>query len=180
MFATRNNTDDGKPTNEPFHYTLACRWVGEEMDPYPAQGKISEGKPDAQTALQNTLTHIYRKKKRSQERRKDLNSKRQRLRDYYDEEDIPDIILRMARKLQRQRPKPHGLCVAIPTYIFLVLALKTLILPMLHVVPGGKTWVLPALHRMNERVVMVMSFLVGQLMRILPWITRRPKQYILL
>ena len=183
--------------NGPFHYTLACRWVGEELDPYPNQGKKSDGKIDAQTSLQTALKQIRREEKRSRklrrQRRKDRpknnnNQGLQLLGDYYNDdevEDTPEVLLRLAQQKlalrYRQRPKPHGLCVAIPTYIFLCLSLKTLIWPLLHVIPGGSTWILPMIHNLNERFVMLLSLWMGRLARIIPpWIIRRPKQYILL
>ena len=191
--------------DEPFHYTLACRWVGEELDPYPPQGKKADGKIDAQIALQKTLKQIYREEKRSRKlrrrRKNDLSNKdnedkgRKLLGNYYDDDDeyedsTPTVLLRLAQQKlaqryhKKQRPKPHGLCVAIPTYIFLGLSLKTMIWPLLHVIPGGKTWILPILHSLNEKFVMILSFLMGRLARLIPttppWIIRRPKQYIFL
>ena len=49
------NANDDSIDDKSFHYTLACRWVGNEMDPYPAQGHISEGHPTAYQCLQSTL-----------------------------------------------------------------------------------------------------------------------------
>ena len=197
MFTT--TTDGKKKTqpsqlkhDEPFHYTLACRWVGEGLEPYPAQGRKGEGKSDAQTALHDTLKKLRREEKHSsnQRRRKELSQKSKQLLggdEVVDEIDSPGVLLRLARqklaqRCQRKRPKPHGLCVAIPTYFFLFLCLKTLIIPLLHVIPGGKTWGVPIIQNLNEKFNWIMGLLIGQLRRIgVPhWILSRPKQYVLL
>jgi hypothetical protein len=145
------------------------------MDPFPGQGRKADGLPDAETALQRTLKTIQKAGKRAQERREALEQKNKQ-----SPSDNSDRIIRMPDKLQRQRkrPKPHGVCVAVPIYLFLCLFAKTLVYPLLLVLPGGKTWVLPALARLNELTIMMFSFLLGRLIMALPLITGR-KQYIL-
>jgi hypothetical protein len=178
MFPTKKGGDVGD--NGPFHYTLACRWVGQDMDPYPAQGLKADGLADAETALKRTLTTIRKAEQRSRQRREGLRQKDTQSPSY-----APDLIARMADQLKRQRKKlsPHGICVALPVYLFLGLFAKTLMTALLQVVPGGKTWVLPALYRLNELALVGLSFLVRkaimalQAMMALPWLPRR-KQHI--
>lgn len=174
MFQTKNDTS---VDNRPFHYTLACRWVGQNMDPFPGQGRKADGLPDAETALQRTLKTIQKAGKRSQDRREALALKQK---NKQSPSGNSGTIIRMADKLQQQRkrPKPHGVCVAVPIYLFLCLFAKTLVYPLLQFLPGGKTWVLPALARLNELTIMMFSYLLGRLMMALPLITGR-KQYIL-
>jgi hypothetical protein len=39
--------------HKPFHYTFACRWTSETMDPYPPQGQKSDGHISASEGLQS-------------------------------------------------------------------------------------------------------------------------------
>ena len=49
--ATGSSKKDTPTRKEPFHYTLACRWVGQALDPFPPQGVMADGAEDADTAL---------------------------------------------------------------------------------------------------------------------------------
>lgn len=165
MFQTKKDDGDNY-SNDPFHYTLACRWVGQNLDPFPAQGRKGDGFPDAQTALQRALKTIKKNRRRREALKRKKSSSIQ-----------TDMILRMADKLQEQRKrlKPHGICVAVPIYLFLGLFFKTMVHPLLQFLPGGKTWVLPALARLNEWTVMMFSFLLTRLMVAMPLLTQRQR-----
>jgi hypothetical protein len=52
-------TVDENIDDKSFHYTLACRWVGNNMDPYPAQGHASDGHPTAYQCLQSVLSRTH-------------------------------------------------------------------------------------------------------------------------
>jgi hypothetical protein len=181
MFSTPKKDDEDTTTTEPFHYTLACRWVGQELDPFPSQGRKADGLPDAQSALQRALKTIYKADKRSNQRKEALQRKQQieTMSSSSSSSIKSDVILKMATKLQRERKRPqlHGVCVAIPVYFFLVLMTKTLVYPLLHVVPGGKAWILPALYRLKQSILTMCSFVLGHIMMALPTLARR-KQYI--
>jgi hypothetical protein len=166
------DTPTGAKEDQPFHYTLACRWVGQELDPFPAQGVKADGAEDAQTALQRTLQVIEKNEKR----KRLLESRRRR------KQTLGALFDRTSATLQRRskrllRTQPHGLCAAIPVYIMLGLFARTLLQPIVKVLPGGQTWVLPALAQLNEWVLVTASLVMGKLMSLLPFLARR-KQYI--
>jgi hypothetical protein len=178
IFATQNITDkNGNPltSNDPFHYTFACRWVGQDLDPYPAQGRKLEGHPDASVAFRRSLRDIQRKEQ-MEERRK-VHQKIDEPSSYR------EMITRMAQKLERrrhrnQRSKPHGICTAITIYMFLALTVKTILLPYLLYIPGGTEYILPALYRIHRWIAAAYSFLLERLVSILPKLVKRKKVYI--
>lgn len=169
LFSSHNDTNK----SEPFHYTLGVRWVGDKMDPFPPQGRKADGLADADTCMQRALKTLKGTAQRSEERRQALEKK--------DDTGYSsrDVVLRLANQLQRrrQKPKPYGICVAIPLYIFLGMLSQSLIYPVLQHLPGGKTWILPALSKVNELLGMLAAYTIGQLLVVLPWLAGR-KHYI--
>jgi hypothetical protein len=157
---------------EPFHYTFGCRWVGQELDPYPPQGHKSHGHEDAAMAFQKSLKTLHRTERSASQRqlvkgKSSLSSK---------VSSSSDVFLGMAQKLAEKRHgrrKPHGICVAVPVYLFLLLFVKTVLWPCLHYVPGGSKWILPFLNRMNEGITAGLTLFVRQLLIHLPRLGRR-------
>lgn len=145
------NHDDGNgiPNPEPFHYTLACRWAGQQLDPFPPQGVKADGAPDAVTALRRSLRLIAKNEKRKQvlQQRKGASALYQRTKQHLS---------------RRKRPQPHGVFVAVPIYVMLGLFARTLLHPLVQVLPGGSTVVLPALVQLNQWLWMTASLLIGK------------------
>lgn len=52
-----------KREKEPFHYCLACRWASEDISPYPAQGKKSDGFSSAHLSIQSAVRKLRKRKK---------------------------------------------------------------------------------------------------------------------
>jgi hypothetical protein len=170
LFSSHNDTNK----SEPFHYTLGVRWAGDKMNPFPPQGRKGDGLPDADTCMQRALKTLRSAAQRSEERRQALEKKD------YTGYSSRDVVLRLANQSyrRRQKPKPYGICVAIPLYVFLGMLSKSLICPVLQHLPGGKTWILPALSKVNDLVGMLASYIIGQLILVLPWLLAGRKQYI--
>lgn len=177
-FVTQNTTNNnkyqnnkgGSRTSEPFHYTFGCRWVGQTLDSYPPQGHKLDGHPDAAVSFRRSLKTLYRSK-REQERRDSENNQLS---------SSTDPIVRIAqqvekRKQKRRRPKPYGICVALPIYLSLVLLSKLILVPLLQVVPGGKEWILPCLSRGRQLLALAFSSLLHRLLLLLPKIGLRQK-----
>lgn len=187
MFQTPEDTENDEHCQEPLHYTLACRWVGQALDPYPAQGVKADGAADAETALRRTLQVM----KKHQQRKQALEERRLQLqkgtwydrtkfsisrwlkRDFHDNNNNKNIT-----KRRRTRTQPHGVCVAISIYVMLSLFARTMLHHLIKVVPGGQTWILPALAQVNQWAVVSVSLLLGKFMAILPVLAKR-KHYIL-
>lgn len=168
---TQVNGKEGakRALSEPFHYTFGCRWVGQELDPYPPQGHRSQGHQDATLAFQKSLRTLHRTERLASQRQL-VKGKTSKV------SSSSDVFLRMAKKLAEKRNgrfKPHGICVAVPVYLFLLLFVKTVLWPCLHCVPGGREWILPALNRMNEAIAASFTFFVRHLMIHLPRLGRR-------
>jgi hypothetical protein len=188
-FATQNRTDENgrhSRSNEPFHYTFACRWVGQELDPYPAQGRKRDGHPDASVAFSRSLRDIQRKENLAERRKLHLgihgNGKASK-RLHTSSSTSREIITSMAQKLERRRlynprSKPHGICTAVAIYMFLALTIKTILLPSLLYIPGGEEYVLPALQKINRWTAAGYSSLLDRLVSNLPKLVRRKKVYI--
>ncbi|KAG7363372.1 NADPH-binding protein [Nitzschia inconspicua] len=181
-FATQNRTDEkGKQlrSNEPFHYTFACRWVGQELDPYPAQGRKQEGHPDASVAFRRSLRDVQRKELLEDRKRHHQGfngiSKRP--------SSSRDIITNMAQKLvwrrhSFQRSKPHGICTAFAIYTFLALTVKTIVMISLPYLPGGNEYLIPTMQRINRWMVTTSTLFLERLVSNLPKLFRRKKVYI--
>ena len=175
LFASSN------ATNEAFHYTLGVRWVGQQLDPYPPQGRKTDGLADAHLCMQRVLKTIRRAENRSKKRRMNLHKrqfKESLSTSNSNQSDVKknDMILRLAHQIQKQRqlrPKPYGICVAIPVYLLLGLFAKTLLRPILQFIPGGQTYLIPALGRIHGWLMMVLSMWMTRVLQVLPWLTRR-------
>mmetsp|Transcript_16979 Transcript_16979/g.41381 ORF Transcript_16979/g.41381 Transcript_16979/m.41381 type:complete len:571 (-) Transcript_16979:95-1807(-) len=155
----------------PFHYTLGVRWVGEDMAPYPSQGRKHDGLPDARLALKRTIETISKAKERTR-RRKQLVAQKQSP----PRQRANDIIERIRSQQSKRlgRIQPHGICVAVPTYFFVMLAAKTVLYPMVQVLPGGRTVLLPGLRRLNQTVISaIWGFLLAIMRNLLPLARRR-------
>ena len=146
--ATNSNDDNSMPASEsttlssgggstiqqqrhqPFHCNFAVRWVGTDMEPYPAQGSKRDGFPSAQVALERALRVIKNTEKK--ERTLELRRQRERARSSaYSalEESYSEMALRLAENFQLQRKsktrlKPYGIVSAIPAYFVLGLVLR--------------------------------------------------------
>mmetsp|Transcript_22357 Transcript_22357/g.46988 ORF Transcript_22357/g.46988 Transcript_22357/m.46988 type:complete len:283 (-) Transcript_22357:584-1432(-) len=182
----RNNKDSGRRTAEAFHYTFGCRWVGETLDSYPPQGRQRDGHANPTIAFRRALRTI-----RSREREK----QREKRIDNYDKKGLlssssssssadNNKVVRMAKKLdkrrqkRRRRPKPYGICVAVPTYLFLALFSKIVLVSVLQLVPGGKELVLPWMNRARNWMVLGLSSLLSRLLLMLPSIGLRKPTFI--
>jgi len=86
----------------------------------------------------------------------------------------------MAEKLEkrRRRPKPYGICVAVPVYLFLILLGKMVLVPSLQYIPGGKEWIIPSMNCIHTWINMGFSLLLRQFLLIWPWMNRRKLAYI--
>lgn len=146
--ATNSNDDNSMPTSEstslssgggssiqqqrhqPFHCNLAVRWVGNDMDPYPAQGSKRDGFPTAQVALERALKVIKSSEKKERTLALRLQRERAGSAAYSAlEETYSEMALRLAENFQLQRKsktrlKPYGIVSAIPAYFVLGLALR--------------------------------------------------------
>lgn len=159
----------------PFHYTLGVRWVGQEMNPYPPQGRKMDGLPDAELALKRSINAINKADERSK-RRKELLSQKQPNRKRVQSADmIQKLALRLNQRKLRQNP--HGICVAIPVYFFLGLAFKTFVFPLLQYIPGARTVILPGLSRLNSLFLAMVTPLFRYMLQLWPQFAQR-KQYI--
>jgi hypothetical protein len=113
---------------EPFHYTLAVRWVGQDMGPYPPQGCTSDGFPNAQLALQSALLMVRKRDK--------LKIRKGLLRE--PRSSGSSSVVPFARVGPRDRTpfvKPYGICVAVPLYIFLAAAARKILQAVLPFLP---------------------------------------------
>jgi hypothetical protein len=99
----RSEVDDemeALTTNQPFHYTLAARWTGHHMEPYPPQGHMKYGMPNANLCMQAALRTPREDEKKARHRRPQPPQ-------LYPEAN------RFAQTMSIQRNlKPYGICVA--------------------------------------------------------------------
>ena len=110
---TKTNAKSSASDKAPLKLSLGIRWVGEELDPYPCQGRKSDGLPDAHQCMNRVLKEHHKSVKRK--RRRELRSTA----------NIPESVRRFVN-LKRRRLKPYGVYVAIPVYLFLALAFKNI------------------------------------------------------
>jgi hypothetical protein len=61
-----------KREKEPFHYCLACRWVSENLTPYPAQGKKSDGFNTANLSIQSAVRKLRKRRNLANKSHKEL------------------------------------------------------------------------------------------------------------
>jgi hypothetical protein len=143
--------DDGKdPQSSAFHYTLACRWVSEQMDPYPAQGKMCHGHSDATTCMVSALKWLRKQEKRKQRQELVLQN---------------NLVSHQARRRRRSqnKMKPYGICVAIPVYLFLTMVARSLWSHAIPCIPGAAT----CLGRLSELGATAFAYVVGGLTALL-------------
>jgi hypothetical protein len=146
------DTDDDYSNDEPFHYTLACRWASDQLDPYPAQGQMSEGLPTANLCLQAALRTL----RGQRPLRAAIAAKRNQA--------GPESVLRRHVKAtpQRRRIKPYGICVAVPVYLVLSLMLRSLLYYAATYLPGLQH-VKPIARQVMDAFVVTVAFVVGRL-----------------
>ena len=154
---------------EAFHYTLACRWVGQQLDPYPPQGVKADGSKDATTALRRTLSII----EKNERRKRTLERARKQTNAYLSDLNTAAGPSAAATGFRRKR-QPHGLCVAIPVYVTLVLFARSLFHHLVQILPGGPT----LLFQLNRWFLLGISLIMGKLGMILPFLTVGRKKYI--
>jgi len=163
---------------EAFHYTLGCRWVGQELDPFPAQGVKADGSPDASTALRRTLKIIEKKERRQRTlqrtKRKTIHGGGGYLKDLSTLSSRASYAA-YSRLRKNQRRQPYGICVAVPVYLLLGLLTRSLLSPVIQRIPGGSKFLI----QLNEWIWVGISVLMGQLGKILPFLMNaRRKEYI--
>jgi hypothetical protein len=102
--------------NPPIHHTIACRWVGDDMDPFPPQGVKGDGHLNAESCLKIAFQSKHDIKYRTKFERK------HRAKDY------TNSILLTASKLKSKplKIKPYGICVAIPVYVAFAMVLTAI------------------------------------------------------
>eukprot|EP00536_Pseudo-nitzschia_multiseries_P009498 jgi/Psemu1/200814/e_gw1.265.56.1 len=184
-FVTQNRTNGDHPSDkdsgfrppEAFHYTFGCRWVGETLDSYPPQGRKRDGHPNPFIAFRRALRTI-RSREREKEREKRIDNNFDRNKKAPPSVSSADRVVRMAEKLdkrrqKRRRPKPYGICVAVPTYFVLALVGKVVLVSLLQCIPGGKEWALPWLDRARNWMVLGLASMWHRLLVLLPLIGRR-------
>lgn len=136
MFQAPNVTvtddeDTTKAQSSPLKMSLGVRWVGEELDPYPAQGTKRDGLPNARQCMNKALNEHRVNQKRAPRRKLEPN--------------MPDSIARYASS-RRRSIKPYGVFVAVPVYLFLWIVFKNVI----RHIPGYSENVAPALARIRN------------------------------
>ena len=162
---------DRKTTNhEAFHYTLACRWVGQQLDPFPPQGVKADGSKDATTALRRTLSII----EKNERRKRTLERTRKQTNAYLGDLKTAAGPFAVAAGPRRKRRQPYGLCVAIPVYVTLGLLARSLLRPLVQILPGGPTLLL----QLNEWFLLGISLIMGKLAMVLPFLAGGRKKYI--
>jgi len=119
--------DVGSIEDEPFHYCLACRWVGQDMAPFPAQGKMSQGHADATLGLQAALKKIRQHEKRRR-RRRTMYAKK-----------YPETALRISQHLKAtpRKIKPYGIFAAVPVYVVLTMMIRSMFYYLSPYIPGS-------------------------------------------
>eukprot|EP00797_Seminavis_robusta_P024490 Sro411_g137540.1 n/a (600) ;mRNA; f:3493-5403 len=149
--------------HDPFHCKLAVRWVGSDMHPYPAQGKKKDGFRTAQISLQKALAVI--KKAEKKERRIELRRQRTMLSSSL-VESYPETVVRLAQNFQTRRKKrqlkPYGIASAIPIYLMLALATRSLG-RLLWTVLCTQTWAQPLVTLIQKVSAMLIAFLAPHL-----------------
>lgn len=128
----------------PFHYTLACRWASDSLDPYPAQGQVSDGLANANLCLQSALQTL-RKQQQQQQQKHYAKSKSN------------------AAAKPRRKIKPYGICVAVPVYIVLALMVRSLLgyAASLHNIIPALQCLDPIASRMCEALSVTAASVLG-------------------
>jgi hypothetical protein len=138
--AVNSQSNNANDNIEPFHYTLACRWVGDQMDPYPAQGHISYGHPNAYQCLQSTIGTM-----------RDDEGKNQSL---------------PKQSFTTIKTTLYGICAAIPVYLVLSMMIHSIVSHCLGV--GQIPCKLPRFmnsiaHPLKSIYISLITFLFGSL-----------------
>jgi hypothetical protein len=157
LFDSKTSSKDDKNSEageheieEPFHYTLAVRWAGEDLSPFPAQGRLKDGMPDANLCLQDAL------RKLSTDRAKPSLRRTKRRAAY------PETVLRFATTLQAsRRSKPYGVCVAVPLYLILALFARSLFHSVASFFPGQR-WIRPVFTPVWDFIAMSIAAVMAR------------------
>jgi NAD(P)H-binding len=133
------NHQKQKAESNPMHFTLAIRWTGQDMAPYPPQGRKRDGHASAATALQSCLKALSRQ---------NGNSTNYSVGFGRNSKPLSGLTARpknRARLLSGRtigpptQVKPYGVCVAIPLYLGLVMVatslLQSVVIPLLPFTP---------------------------------------------
>ena len=154
------------PDVRPFHYTLACRWVGEELQPFPPQGKKSDGHVNAQYGMNAVLKSLTKRHHALQ--RKTVNNTLS--------EDGHGLS-------KHRRLKPFGVFATVATYTLLYMTTRALVRSFITPLFTHLPWIkpllgLPALISSTSR-----RFVIGLWNRINIWwiwnvLRRSSRQYI--
>lgn len=168
-----NNINNDDSTSQiqphaPFHCTLAVRWVGQDMLPYPAQGQKRDGHPTARAGLENALN--VNKKEQKKERRLELRRQRQALfggggASSSALSKYPETVLRLAANFQQRRVralKPYGLSVAIPVYLTLTIITRALCRQLVYFL-SGQAWAQPWLETLSEFMALITAYCMTHL-----------------
>lgn len=144
--------NDDKLHEGPFHFTWACRWVGRAMDPFPAQGELSDGHTTAHQCVQSAVQGVMSETGADATGLTRRTSLRRRVR---------SASLLSSRAVPLKQMKPYGICVAIPVYTFLFLLVSSL----LSYCPDDwrRLW-----HGIRKSTALFLTFLGGPLIR---WIS---------
>jgi hypothetical protein len=140
--------------NKAFHYTLACRWVGNKIDPYPPQGQKSDGYPTAYQCLQASIGRT---------RTKEDTTVRN-----HTQQHLTHAIHRIRTTMKVH--KPYGICTAVPVYLFLSMLTSSMIYSCFG--SGLTILKLPwLLHPLKSVLTSVSTVLVG-FMSYLRWFVK--------
>lgn len=163
--------------DEPFHYTFACRWASDRLDPYPSQGQMADGFADANLCLQSALRTLQERENSRGRRRR-----RRRLVHHQPKALAAESYQHVARlvKPTPRKIKPHGICVAIPVYAVLFWMFRWLLRDAGRWIPG-LVCVQPVGSRVNDLLGVCAAVVLGGLSRLqgfvlasLPhWLVRR-------
>lgn len=152
------------PLSAPFHYTLAVRWVGQDMAPYPSQGNMEDGLPNANMCMQSALRKL---RKRQQNKNDDASNP---LQQHSNSSRVVSVHntdrTASAVSLKTIQPrlsiKPYGLCVAIPVYLILTLVGRTFI-SQLWLLPIWPLWIRSWLLQVKSVMALASATVLGQI-----------------
>ena len=149
LWNTPKPTESHTDTTEhvpPFHYTLGVRWVGTGMDPYPVQGRKSEGFPDANLSLQSALKTLQKQEKRARHRQMRRATRNK------------NGLSQLFPVRRRKGLKPHAICAALPVYMVLYWLFRTTCQVLC---PKSPEWMVPFVIRFKETFALTTAFVVG-------------------
>lgn len=157
-------------STEPFHYTVAMRWVGPQMGPYPQQGIRTQGAKDPAAALTRAFKMVKREASQEERRRRT----KARMKHKKGQKMLPTPTYTSSAGL---KTKPYGVCVAVPLYFFLTIFFKAILRPIVSYVPGLANYIKAAEDGMTKVAAAALSFVWIYLKKLLPWMVQR-KRYI--